>query len=171
MLYYLDKDRFISSSWCRDVLLFFEVRGTTKLIGLLLFDRIILYRFLLEIFHELFLKVSLFTLIADSFEIIFNLVNRILLSLCMLREGIQITLFKVNFMFDVERSVACKVLIVQFLHMGILYFTCFYWLLDSYLIKTILHTYWDSRCNDKISSICIVILILDCHLQLISLHV
>jgi hypothetical protein len=88
------------------------VRGTTKLIGLLLFDRIILYRFLLEIFHELFLQVSLFTLIADSFEIIFNLVNRILLSLCMLREGILSTLFKVDFMFDVERIVACKVLIV-----------------------------------------------------------
>jgi len=86
----------------------------------------ILLCFLLEIFHDLFLHVSRFTLITNSFEIFFNLVNRILLPLTILREGFLYTLFKVDFMLDVQRIVAGKVLIVQFLHMGILYFTCFY---------------------------------------------
>jgi hypothetical protein len=93
------------------------------MISLLLFDSIILLLFLLEVFYEFFLHISLLTLIADSFEVIFNLF--VLLPLSILRVGIPFALFKVDFMFDVKRIVACKVLIVQFLDMGILDFTCF----------------------------------------------
>jgi hypothetical protein len=101
------------------------VRGP-KVIGLLLFDCVILQLFLLEVFHELLLEVSLFTLIADSFEIIFNLLLKFLPPLNILRVGILGGLFEVNFMFDVKGIVACEVLIMEFLHVSILDFTCFY---------------------------------------------
>jgi hypothetical protein len=101
------------------------VRGP-KVIGLVPFDRVILQLFLLEVFHELLLKVSLFTLIADSFEIIFNLLLKFLPPLKMLREGILGALFEVDFMLDVQGVVAGEVLIMEFLHVSILDFTCFY---------------------------------------------
>jgi hypothetical protein len=102
------------------------VRGP-KVIGLVLFDRVILQLFLLEVFHELLLEVSLFALIADSFEIIFNLLLlKFLPPLNILRVGILGGLFEVNFMFDVQGIVAGEVLIMEFLHVSILDFTCFY---------------------------------------------